>query len=170
MYKRKVMTDRFVDFLTFVIFFMTVMNCAPDLPNLDRRLDLPLPLALGDIVDVPKLDALVGAGAHKPALPVRAKVEGVNDLPRMCVDELDRAGGVPAVPQLDRVKVGGGDEVAVNSLPADLSSSVNGVECELWSRSVPPIPDIDAIVTTAESLCREYFLLQCYQDIHMNKY
>ena len=39
----------------------------PDLPYLDRRLDFPLPFALGDVVHVPELDALVSAGAHKPS-------------------------------------------------------------------------------------------------------
>ena len=44
----------------------------------------------------------------------------MDNLSRVRVDVLDGAGGEPAVPQLDRVKVGGGQQVAVDPLPANL--------------------------------------------------
>ena len=70
----------------------------------------------------------------------------------MRVDVLDGAGGVAAVPQVDRVEVGGGEEVAVDPLPADLPSFADGVERELRSRRETPVPNVDAIVPTAEKV------------------
>ena len=58
----------------------------------------------------------------------------------------------------------------MNPLPANLSSSVDGVESELRSRSEAPVPNVDVIVATAENENLFLSLISCptSQPVHTN--